>query len=443
MLVRLTIGLATPSPWILPDELLYTELARAIADGGLPAVRGDATLGWGVVYPLLIAPAWALFSDPVAAYHASLVVNAVVMSLAAVPAYLLARLFVPATPSLLVAAGSVLLPSMALTSTVMTENAAYPLSLLAVWLMARTVRRPTLGGQALVIGAVALGAATRVSGAVLLPAFVAATGMYALISRRASGSRTSAASRRRRSWSRRRLRSRCSPTSSTGAGRAGSGSGPGTLQYVHLGPFLRLLLYQTGDLILYAAVLPAVAAAVMVGIGLSRRAAEPERLYAAVALPSVLAVLGSGVAVSSTYGIDGSTGLNERYVFSVVPLLLLGLALWIHAGLPRPRWALPLVVVVALVPALLPWDALEMDASFYAQSLAPWVALPLGRVGTGVVIALCVLWRGVLVAALAARAGGLHVGRHADGARAARPHHSRRVLVACADGARRLRRGPP
>ena len=95
VLVRLAIGLATPSPWILPDELLYTELARAIADGGLPAVRGDATLGWGVVYPVLIAPAWALFSDPVAAYHASLVVNAVVMSLAAVPAYLLARLFVP------------------------------------------------------------------------------------------------------------------------------------------------------------------------------------------------------------------------------------------------------------------------------------------------------------------------------------------------------------
>jgi hypothetical protein len=134
----------------------------------------------------------------------------------------------------------------------------------------------------------------------------------------------------------------------------------------------------------------------MVGIGLSRRATEPERLYAAVALPSVLALLGSGVAVSSTYGIDGSTGLNERYVFSVVPLLLLGLALWIHTGLPRPRWALPLVLIVALVPALLPWDALEIDASFYAQSLAPWVALPFGRVGTGVVVAACVLLVGLL-----------------------------------------------
>ena len=158
ILVRVAIGLATPSPWILPDELLYTELARAIADGGLPAVRGDVTLGWGVVYPVLIAPAWALFADPVAAYHASLVINSVAMSLAAVPAYLLARLFVPAMPALLVAAGSALVPSMALTATVMTENAAYPLFLLAVWLMARTVRRPTLGGQLLMIAAIALGA---------------------------------------------------------------------------------------------------------------------------------------------------------------------------------------------------------------------------------------------------------------------------------------------
>jgi hypothetical protein len=396
VLVRLAIGLATPSPWILPDELLYTELARAIADGGLPAVRGETTLGWGVVYPLLIAPAWALFSDPVAAYHASLVINAVVMSLAAVPAYLLARLFVPRTPALLVAAGTVLIPSMALTATVMTENAAYPLLLLAVWLMTRAVRRPTLAGQLLVVGAVALGAATRVSGAVLLPAFVVAAGLYALTSQ--PGERFAY------------LR-RYTPTAVviaatvalpllaglvTGRGAGWFGERSGTLQYVEPGPFLRLLLFQTGDLILYVAVLPALAAAVMMGMGLSRRAAEPERLYAAVALPSVVAVLGSGVSVSSTYGIDGSTGLNERYVFAVVPLLLLGLALWIHTGLPRPRWALPLVAVVALLAALLPWDVLEVDARSYAQSLAPWVALPLGRVGTGAVVAVCVLLLGLL-----------------------------------------------
>ena len=332
---------------------------------------------------------------------------------------------------------------MALTATVMTENAAYPLFLLAVWLMARTVRNPTLGGQAAVIAAIALGAATRVSGAVLLPAFLVAAGLYALTSR--PGERIAY------------LR-RFTPTvvvvaaavalpllaDLVGGGGAGwFGQRSGTLQYVRprAVPAAAAVPDRRPDPLRRSA-----AGAGGSGDGGDRPLAARRRAGAALRggrAAERAAVLGSGVAVSSTYGIDGSTGLNERYVFSVVPLLLLGLALWIHAGLPRPRWALPLVVVVALVPALLPWDALEIDASFYAQSLAPWVALPLGRVGTGVVVAVCVLLRGVAVAALAPRAGGPHVGRDADGARAARPHHPRRVLVARADGARRLRRGPP
>ena len=40
-LLRASIGVGGPSPWILPDEILYAELAKAIADGGQPAVRGD------------------------------------------------------------------------------------------------------------------------------------------------------------------------------------------------------------------------------------------------------------------------------------------------------------------------------------------------------------------------------------------------------------------
>ena len=48
----------------------------------------------GHVYPTVIAPIWALVDDRYVAYHATLVANAIVMSLAAVPAYFLARLFV-------------------------------------------------------------------------------------------------------------------------------------------------------------------------------------------------------------------------------------------------------------------------------------------------------------------------------------------------------------
>ena len=93
-LVRAWISLGATSPWVLPDELVYSDLARSIAAGGRPAVRDVPVFGWGEVYPTVIAPVWALIGDRYVAYHAALVVNAFVMSLAAVPAYFLGRLFV-------------------------------------------------------------------------------------------------------------------------------------------------------------------------------------------------------------------------------------------------------------------------------------------------------------------------------------------------------------
>jgi len=114
-LVRAAVGLTVPSVWILPDEIVYSELAKSIAEGGRPSIRGVPVFGWGEVYPTLIAPAWALVSDPVRAYHVALAINALVMSLAAVPAYLLARMFVSRRAALLVALFTVLVPSMTYT----------------------------------------------------------------------------------------------------------------------------------------------------------------------------------------------------------------------------------------------------------------------------------------------------------------------------------------
>ena len=68
-------------------------------------------------------------------------INALVMSLAAIPAYLLARMFVGRRSALLVALFTVLVPSMSYTGVVMTENAFYPIFLLSALLIARAVRR--------------------------------------------------------------------------------------------------------------------------------------------------------------------------------------------------------------------------------------------------------------------------------------------------------------
>lgn len=395
VVTRILLGSVRPSPWILPDELLYTELARAVADGGPPAVRGVTTVGWGVVYPILIAPAWALADDPVVAYHAMLAISAIVVSLAAIPAYLLARLFVRRAGAVAVAVGATLAPAM-VTGVVMTENAAYPAFLLALWLIARTVRTPTVLGQGSTLLVIAALTLTRVQGAVLLPAFVVAAALYALTTE--PGMRL-------------RYVRRFLPTvvvSLTAVGVPALlatvlrrdvgwfGERSDTFENLSLGDIPRLLLFQTGDVVLLVVVLPAFATAVVAGMGLVRGAVEAHRLFASVAVPTVAAVLGSVAVVSATYEIDGSEDVNERYVFYVVPILLLGMALWIATGLARPRWSLSVVVGVAAVPALLPFDRLEIDASFYAPGLAIWVALPLPSLATGVVVACCGLALGLL-----------------------------------------------
>ena len=183
--VRAALTLRVPGPWILPDELLYSDLAKSIADGSRPAIRGVPVFGWGEVYPTLIAPAWLLLDDPVHAYHAALVIDALVMSLVAVPAYLLARLFVERTLAFVVAVMAVLVPSMTYTGVLMTENAFYPVFVLAVYLVARAVRRPTLGAQGIALLGLGVVAFTRLQGLALVGAYAGAVVVHGVTGPRA------------------------------------------------------------------------------------------------------------------------------------------------------------------------------------------------------------------------------------------------------------------
>ena len=70
---------------------VYSELGRSLADDGELARPRRRDAGYGLVYPLLIAPGLPLFDSLPDAYALVKTTNALVMSLAAVPAYLLAR----------------------------------------------------------------------------------------------------------------------------------------------------------------------------------------------------------------------------------------------------------------------------------------------------------------------------------------------------------------
>ena len=377
--LRAALTLRVPGPWILPDELLYSELAKSIADGSRPAIRGVAVFGWGEVYPSLIAPAWMLFDDPVWAYHAALVINALVMSLVAVPAYLLARLFVAPRLSFVVAAMAVLVPSMTYTGVLMTENAFYPAFVLAVLLVARAVRRPTLGAQALALLGLGILAFTRLQGLALVGAYAgavrrvrrdgAASGARSAISdgsSRRPGWRSPWVSRRRRS-PRRAATARWAGSArarapSTWSIRARSRSGSPTSWRISCStsPSCRSSRWPWSSV-----------------WGCSAGRPTGQRLFASVALPTAVAMLGSVSLVSSTFDVDGGESINERYVFVLVPLLFVGLALWIESGLPRPRpWAWATLAVACVLPVIVPIARFEYTAEFQSLALLPWQSIP-------------------------------------------------------------------
>src|SRR4029078_2897285 len=90
--VRLWLAWRVPTPWIMVDELIYSELAKSFAAGGHFLFRGHPTATrFGFVSPVLISPAWASSRNVPHAYAAAKAINCLVMSLAAVPAYLSAR----------------------------------------------------------------------------------------------------------------------------------------------------------------------------------------------------------------------------------------------------------------------------------------------------------------------------------------------------------------
>ena len=77
------------TPWVFTDELEWTQISRAIATTGHAARRGQPIF-FKSLYAYVIAPCWWIHSNA-AAYAAVKYVNAIVMSLAAIPTYFLAR----------------------------------------------------------------------------------------------------------------------------------------------------------------------------------------------------------------------------------------------------------------------------------------------------------------------------------------------------------------
>ena len=184
IVVRAWLGSRMPAPFIFTDELQYQENARSLAAGAGIQVRDEAFGIVSVLYPLLLAPAYMLFDSLPDAYAAARTINAVVMSLAAIPTYLIARRLLPQGLSLLAALLAVALPSLAYTGTLMSENAFYPAFLLAAWALLRALDEPTPRRQLVLLAACGVVTLVRVQGLAVVLAALTAPLLLWLVARR-------------------------------------------------------------------------------------------------------------------------------------------------------------------------------------------------------------------------------------------------------------------
>ena len=165
------------TPWLFTDEIEWTQLSRAIATTGHAARRGEPTF-FKSLYAYAIAPFWWIHSTQTA-YAGIKYLNAVMMCLAAVPTYLLARMLVSRRLALAAGLLAVAIPGMAYATTIIPESMAYTWCALASWLNVRalTTRRPR--HILLAVAVSALGMFVKLELEVVLAALViAAAGLW-------------------------------------------------------------------------------------------------------------------------------------------------------------------------------------------------------------------------------------------------------------------------
>jgi glycosyltransferase involved in cell wall biosynthesis len=352
------------APWIMVDELIYSELAKSFSETGHFLIRDVHHGAYGFVYPALIAPAWRVFSSVPDAYAAAKAIGSVVMSLAAVPAYFLARRVVRPVPALLAAALSVAVPSMMYTGTLMTETVFYPVFVCVALALMLMLERPTALRQLVLLALCLFAFVTRPQAVVLVAA--AATAPLLLM------------------WfDRRRLRMLrdFAPMYGVLAGGAvvvtivqiargrslfdllGSYSVTGDAHYP-VDQVLKWLLYHVADLDLYLGIVPF--AALLLLAMCARQQDRQLRVFLAAALPLTIWLLVEVATFASAW----SPRVQERNLFYVAPLFLTALVAWIERGLPRPtRAAAAAAIVAAALPGALPYHRL-IDASAESDTLA-------------------------------------------------------------------------
>jgi hypothetical protein len=182
-LVRFLSALPHRTITYYPDEYIYSTLARSFVTTGHFTIRGANAHFPALLESIVTAPLW-LGSNIELSMHLVQALHAIVISLAAVPLYLLARrLRLERWQALASAAFLLLLPGLDFTRYLTADALAFTLTLTAVWIAVIVLDSPTSLGQFAFLALSGLATFARLEYVVLPVAFMVAA--FAVSGRRA------------------------------------------------------------------------------------------------------------------------------------------------------------------------------------------------------------------------------------------------------------------
>lgn len=322
------------APAYFQDEYVYAELGRSIAEGGGPTIRGQAANFPALLQPLLTAPAW-LASDLGTGYRIVQTIGALAMSLAAVPAFVLARrLDFGRGFALAAAVFAVALPDLVYTGWIVSEPLAYPLVLGAVAAGVAALARPSRRSQFAFVALAGLATFARIQLVILPVCFAGAILIVGLRERRLRAA----------------LREQALPLAlialplvavlaigfarALGIYRGLLGFGFEPLGVARsFGSGAMILVYSSGWILVPGALLALV-------LALWRPRSRSELALGAFASLLAAGLLFEAAVIAS----EESKGIQERYLFYALPLVVLLFGLYARRGWP---WRVPHSLIAA------------------------------------------------------------------------------------------------
>jgi hypothetical protein len=336
VLGRFWVNRSFEGPQIYCDEYIYAGIARDFATHGHLVFQGGPAAGGALLYPVLIAPAWLVHTMSTT-FDLVKLINATLVSLTAVPAYLWAKRVVSPWWSLLAAALVLLLPGFVLSGMLMSESASLPAFTFGVFAIALAVEQPKLSRQGLVVVALALAYTARAQGLVLVAILPTAVLLDVVLELRAGTPRADVV---------RRLRGFAPLAAVVTLGFLGylahSGFSPGhavgayhRVATTHYEP-LSVLLWtarHAGEAVLATGVAPFCALLLLFFRALSGGLGErSQRTFVATAFAAVLWFLLQAGMYASAF----NPQIHERYAMYAFPPLLVALAVCLGHGFDRP-----------------------------------------------------------------------------------------------------------